>query len=121
MTTGEIMKNRRKALGLSAEYVAERLGVSPATIYRYEKGDIEKMPGRILDPIAKILHTTPAALMGWESLPQDDELSLTDQERQLLENYRDASEEIRQAAFTMLEVSAEAQRKNVDLTVSSAG
>lgn len=42
MTTGERMKQRRKEIGLSAEKVAERLGVSPATIYRYEKGDIEK-------------------------------------------------------------------------------
>ena len=48
MTTGERMKERRKSLGISAEYVAEKLGVSPATIYRYEKGDIEKMPGNVL-------------------------------------------------------------------------
>lgn len=73
MTTGERMKERRKELGLSAEYVAERLGVSPATIYRYEKGDIEKMPGNILEPISKILNTTPAYLMGWDnaSLPDN--------------------------------------------------
>ncbi len=61
------MKLRRKELGLSAEYVAEKLGVSPATIYRYEKGDIEKMPGNILAPIARILSTTPAYLMGWDT------------------------------------------------------
>ena len=66
MTTGERMKERRKTLGLSAEYVAEKLGVSPATIYRYEKGDIEKMPGNILEPISRILGTTPAFLMGWD-------------------------------------------------------
>ena len=60
------MKARRKELGFSAEYVAEKLGVSPATIYRYEKGEIEKMPGNILEPISKILRTTPAYLMGWD-------------------------------------------------------
>lgn len=69
MTTGERMRQRRKDLGLSAEIVAERLGVSPATIYRYENGDIEKMPGHILEPISKILHTTPAYLMGWADSP----------------------------------------------------
>lgn len=67
MTTGQRMKNRRKAIGLSAERVAEILGVSPATIYRYENGDIEKVPGERLEPIAKALQTTPAYLMGWES------------------------------------------------------
>ena len=70
MTTGERMKQRRKELGFSAEKVAERLGVSPATIYRYEKGDIEKVPGDSLGELAKILQTTPAYLMGWEEKPQ---------------------------------------------------
>lgn len=74
MTTGERIKERRKALGLSAEYVAERLGVSPATIYRYEKGDIEKMPGNILEPISRILNTTPAFLMGWEDSALPDNI-----------------------------------------------
>ena len=69
MTTGERMKERRKELGMSAEAVAEKLGVSPATIYRYEKGDIDKMPGNILEPISKILRTTPAYLMGWDEEP----------------------------------------------------
>lgn len=69
MTTGQRMKARRKELGLSAEFVADKLGVSPATIYRYEKGDIEKTPGNILEPISRILKTTPAYLMGWEDSP----------------------------------------------------
>ena len=67
MTTGQRMKDRRKAIGLSAERLAEILGISPATIYRYENGDIEKVPGERLRPIADALQTTPAYLMGWES------------------------------------------------------
>lgn len=66
MTTGQRMKARRKEIGLSAERVAEILSVSPATIYRYENGDIEKVPGDRLEPIAAALQTTPQALMGWE-------------------------------------------------------
>lgn len=67
MNIGERMKIRRKQLKLSADVVAERLGVSRSTIFRYEKGEIEKLPTNILDDIAKILQTTPAYLMGWES------------------------------------------------------
>ena len=67
MTTGERLKLRRKEIGFSAEKVADQLGVSPATIYRYEKGDIEKVPVDSLAELAKILQTTPAYLMGWES------------------------------------------------------
>lgn len=61
----ERIKTRRKEIGMSAEEVAEKLGVSPATIYRYEKKDIKKFPTEILEPLAKVLHTTPAYLMGW--------------------------------------------------------
>lgn len=70
MTTGERMRYRRKEIGLSAEKVAEKLGVSPATIYRYEKGDIEKVPVDSLTDLAKILQVTPAYLMGWDDQPQ---------------------------------------------------
>ena len=74
MTTGQRMKDRRKSIGLSAERVAEILGVSPATIYRYENGDIEKVPGERLGPIANALQTTPAYLMGWENADGDKSL-----------------------------------------------
>ena len=66
MTTAERMKSRRKELGLSAEYVADKLGCSATTVYRYEKGDIEKMPLDILKPLSAILHVSPAYLMGWD-------------------------------------------------------
>ena len=61
----ERIKQRRKEIGLSAEDVAERLNVSPATIYRYEKNDIKKFPTEILKPLADALCTTPEYLMGW--------------------------------------------------------
>ena len=69
MTTGERMKFRRKQIGLSAEKVADMLNVSPATIYRYENGDIEKVPGNRLEPIAEALCTTASYLMGWSNDP----------------------------------------------------
>lgn len=64
------MKNRRKELGLPADAVAAALGVSVATVYRYENGEIEKVPGSVLEPLAKVLNTTPAYLMGWDESEQ---------------------------------------------------
>lgn len=78
MTTGQRMKVRRKEIGLSAEYVADQLGVSPATIYRYENGGIDKVPGDRLAPIAKVLQTTPAYLMGWDYDEKDISQELLD-------------------------------------------
>lgn len=62
---GERIKNARLLLGYSAEQVAEYLGVSPATIYRYENGDIAKLPSKHIKPLAEFLCVSPSYLMGW--------------------------------------------------------
>lgn len=66
MTIYERIKKRRKELNLSASDVAEALGVSRATIYRYESSYIEKLPTSTLEPLAKVLKCTPGYLIGWE-------------------------------------------------------
>lgn len=66
MLLGEKIKARRKELGYNADYLAEKTGLSRSTIFRYEKGDIEKISTEILATIAKTLNTTPTTLMGWD-------------------------------------------------------
>jgi len=65
MTIYDRIKNRRKELGLTADYVANALGVSRATVYRYESSEIEKVPVTALEPLSKVLLCSPAYLMGW--------------------------------------------------------
>jgi len=77
-------KKRRKELGLSAKQIADKLGVSPATIYRYESNDIMNMRIDKLQPIAKVLRTTPAYLMGSDESEENNEDS---QQQKLLTNY----------------------------------
>jgi repressor LexA len=66
-TIGDRIKSRREAIGLSVDDLATKLGKNRATVYRYESSDIENLPITILEPLAKILQTTPAYLMGWDS------------------------------------------------------
>lgn len=66
MSIGKNIKLRREQLGISVDELAEKIGKNRATIYRYENGDIEKLPTDALIPLAKALGTTPAHLMGWE-------------------------------------------------------
>lgn len=67
MTVGKRIKERRQELKMSADELANKLGKNRATIYRYERGDIENLPLDVLDPLAKALNTTPQYLMGWEN------------------------------------------------------
>lgn len=69
MKVGERIKKRRKELGLSAEDLANEIGKSRATVYKYEKGDIENLPHTTLIPLAEALRTTPEYLLGWEDDP----------------------------------------------------
>jgi transcriptional regulator with XRE-family HTH domain len=66
MTIGQRIRARRKEIGMSADALGKKLGKDRSTVFRYEKGDIEKVPIDILEPIAEALNTTPAYLMGWE-------------------------------------------------------
>lgn len=83
MNIGDRIKQARLALGYSAEQVAAFLQVSPATIYRYENGDISKLPSKFIKPLAEYLCVTPEYLMGWsdestpiQDKPKNDEIRL---------------------------------------------
>lgn len=94
MTIGDRIKKRRKELGLSAEHVADLLGKDRSTIYRYENDDIENLPTTILEPLAKVLNTTPAHLMGWDEsdYPKDIQTALSSKEAILLLNFNKLNE-----------------------------
>lgn len=64
MTIGSRMKNRRKELGISADDIANYIGVDRTTYYRYERGAISKVSTDVLQKVAEYLHTTPTWLMG---------------------------------------------------------
>ena len=64
MTTGERIKHCRKRLGISAEKLAAMINISPSTIYRWENGDIEKVPDKVLIPLVNALQTSMLYLMG---------------------------------------------------------
>ncbi len=59
------LRERRKALGLTLCEVADALGTSKQTIQRYEMGIISNIPKEKIEALAKVLKSTPSALMGW--------------------------------------------------------
>lgn len=73
MNIGERIKQRRLALGMSVDELALMVNKNRATIYRYEKGDIENLPTTVVEPLADALNTTPEFLMGWTDDPRDYE------------------------------------------------
>lgn len=70
-TIGNRIRRKRLEAGLSVDDLAARLGKNRATVYRYESNDIDNFPISVIPPLAEILNTTPAYLMGWKSTKDD--------------------------------------------------
>lgn len=70
------LKARRQELGLTMLEVANAVGVSEATVSRYESGNIKNMRRDRIEKYAKVLRINPALLIGAE---QDDQKPESDQ------------------------------------------
>ena len=62
----EVMKKRRKELGLTLAQVADAVGVTEATAQRWESGNIKSVRHDKITLLAEVLKVSPADLMGWE-------------------------------------------------------
>lgn len=73
MDVKEILKNRRIEKQLTLDDVGRLVGVSAATISRWESGDIANMKRDKIVKLAKALDISPAVIMGWDEsvLPND--------------------------------------------------
>lgn len=79
MKINEKIKNRREELGLTLQEVSEYLGVSKATVQRYESGNIKNLKQGTIAKLAEVLKTTPSYLLGWqESQQKEPDRQITD-------------------------------------------
>ena len=99
MAFGEQLRRRRTELGLSRSDLAAQLGVSPSAIGNYETG-ISTPREDVLLQMFDALQVDPNYLYRGSFRPGDGVLS--DEERNLLEKYRQLGVTGRQAAQTML-------------------
>lgn len=59
------IKNRRKEIGMTQEELGKIIGVTKATINKYETGIVINMKRPTVEKIAKALDVPPGYLMGW--------------------------------------------------------
>ncbi|MBR6548395.1 MAG: LexA family transcriptional regulator [Clostridia bacterium] len=77
MNVGQRIKQRRKQLRLTADWLADTVGIARSTIYRYEGGQIEKIPTGLLQQFAVALDTTVGYLLGHTDSPLPTEGGMT--------------------------------------------
>lgn len=73
MKANEVIRMRRKELGMTLKEVANAVGVAEGTVSRWESGDIKNMRRDKIAALARVLDVPPAVLMDWEEF--DSELA----------------------------------------------
>ena len=109
MTIGERIKNKRIELNLSQDELAKKVGYkSRSSINKIETA--RDLPLKKVSLMARALECTEAYLMGWEDESIDPYYnseeylySITDDEKYLIETYRDMSNETKDAILKYAE------------------
>lgn len=70
MTKGERIKKLRLEKGISQTELAERIGQSKQTVYKYENNIVTNIPSDVIEKIAISLDTTLSYLFGWDDTPE---------------------------------------------------
>ena len=67
---GKRIKFLRLKAGLSQTELAEKIGVSKQTLYKYENGIITNIPSDKIEAIAAATGYNPSYIMGWHDILQ---------------------------------------------------
>lgn len=91
----------REAANMGVDDLAKIIGKNRATVYRYEKGEIENYPTEVIGKLATALGVSPGYLMGWTDIkePQDEQRPVirVDDEREELNRLFDSLDADRKA------------------------
>lgn len=104
MKLADRIKYKRNELGKTLEEVGQMVGVTKATIQRYENGNIQNIPSDKIELLASALNTTPAYLMGWEDDKKSEKIKpispLSPEEKQILDPYKQLNSEGQEKAVS---------------------
>ena len=97
----DLIKDRRVKIGKTMEQIGLEVGVSKATVQRWESGEIKDMRRDKLVTLARALNTTPAYLMGWDTEGKTLD-QIAQEDAAILDAYQKAPPEIQEAIQRIL-------------------
>jgi transcriptional regulator with XRE-family HTH domain len=111
MELKDIIKFRRKELNLNLLDIAKACDVSEATVSRWESGNIGDMKRSRIASLSKILKISPAIIVGTTDNDNKDAQSqsngLSNQEKNLLDIYRDLDDKGQHTVDTVAQMEYE--------------
>lgn len=101
ISIGELLKKRRTELSLTQRQVANKVGVTEATVSRWESGDIDNMRRDKIASLANALRVSPLLIMGIDE-SEHSYKPVNNEEIELLDDYRGVDVEDRNIIRHML-------------------
>ena len=92
MSIGKRIKDLRTQHNFTLEYVGGIIGASKQNLYKYENEIITNIPSDKIEKMAVLYGVSPCYIMGWD-VPPKEEPNLSDQEQDLLKDFRDLNPE----------------------------
>lgn len=106
MIINERLKELRQQKRYTLKEIADRLGVSEATVQRYESGFIKIVPYEHIAKLADIYDVDPSYIMGWSAEYRKEDIKqmekLTAFERNIILAYRNSSADRKEAVLLLL-------------------
>ena len=104
MTIGDIIRNRRKELGMNQMDLAKAVGTTNATVSRWESGDIGKMKTSHIMAVSRVLGLDIGLFFQRTDI-------LTIEEEKMLFYYRKADDSLKAAVNRLLGVPERSDNK----------
>lgn len=71
MKVSEIIRNRRIELGMTQQDVADAIGITKATVSRWETGNIKSMNRDNIEKLSRLFDIPPSVLLDWEGYDEE--------------------------------------------------
>lgn len=118
MNIKDIIKQKRLECGYTMKELAEKVGVSEATVSRWESGNLATMKHTKIMLLAKALKISPAMLF---DAPASLSLSLTQQEETHIKKYRQLDADGKEEIDDIIDVKLAKLQRKAEEGVESLG